>query len=447
MPRYHADLAARAVPRYTSYPTAVDFTAAVGAERQALALLGIARDTPTSLYIHIPYCHRICWYCGCNTGAVGRTSRLDDYLDALIAEIGIVAALFDGTVCSVHFGGGSPNALTPAQLARLADAIRNEFGVSDAAEWAIEIDPRGFGADHAAALAAMRIHRVSIGVQTFSAPIQRAINRVQPFDEVAGVVALLRDAGIRHINLDLMYGLPHESEDDIADTIDAALTLRPSRVAMFGYAHIPAMLPRQRMIDAAMLPDDEARFRQSTLAHRLMVEAGYQAIGFDHFAHPRDGLARAAASGRLRRNFQGFTDDPADAVIGLGASAISHFDGVIVQNEKHVGRYRAAVRSRQLAGVRGVVRDAEDRLRATIIERLLCDGRVDLEAVCARHSMAPSLLIEAFVALAPLEERGIVSWSGSRLTVSDDDRCYRRVVAAAFDTRSRRKVRAASPAV
>ena len=447
MPTYHPDLAAQSVPRYTSYPTALAFTTRVGAERQALALLGIERDTPVSLYLHVPYCHEICWYCGCNTGALGKPARLDDYVDALLSEIGTVAALVDGRITSVHFGGGSPNVLSSLQLRRIADAIRDQFGVDDAAEWAMEIDPRGFDAERAATLADIGVRRVSIGAQTFSPAIQRAIHRVQPLAIVAEAIDLLHAVGIRHVNLDLMYGLPTQTCDDIADSVAEALKLRPSRVAMFGYAHVPSMLPRQRMIDAATLPGTEERFRQSALAARLMTQAGYRPIGFDHFARPCDSLARAADAGRLRRNFQGFTDDQAGAVIGLGASAISQFDNVIVQNEKHVGRYRDMVRRGCLAGVRGVVRDAEDRLRAAIIERVLCDGEIDLQEVCSEHQLAPSLLVDAFVALAPLDDRGITAWAGSRLFVRDADRCYRRLVAAAFDAGRTRSARAASVAV
>ncbi|WP_339346332.1 oxygen-independent coproporphyrinogen III oxidase [uncultured Sphingomonas sp.] len=447
MATYHPDLARQAIPRYTSYPTAVDFTPAVGPERQALALLGVAPDTPVSLYIHVPYCREICWYCGCNTGATGRPARLDAYVDALLAEIGLVAGLLDGRVRSIHFGGGSPNALSPAQLLRLAEAIRDQFGVDTAAEWAMEIDPRGFDTAYADTLAAIGIRRVSIGVQTFAPAIQRAINRVQPYEAIALVAERLHGVGIRHLNFDLMYGLPGQRAEDIAETIAAALTLHPARVAMFGYAHLPAMIPRQRMIDAADLPDPQQRFAHSALTHDLLVGAGYAPIGFDHFARADDPLAIAAVTGRLRRNFQGFTDDEAEAVIGIGASAISQFDGLIVQNEKHVGRYRAAIAGGHLATTRGVVRNAEDRLRGAIIERLLCDGQVDLAALCGAHRLALTSLLDALVALAPLEQRGIARWCGGRLYLDDGDRAYRRVVAAAFDARRRRAAAPASLAV
>lgn len=428
---FHPDLAARPVPRYTSYPTAAEFTPAVGAERQGLALLGVERDDAVSLYVHIPYCREICWYCGCNTGAVGREARLGEYRDALLAEIATVAALMEGRITSVHFGGGSPNVLSDEDLRRIADAICDSFGVASDAEWAMELDPRSFHPAQAETLAAIGITRVSLGAQTFAPQVQRAINRVQPFAQVAAAAGQLRAAGIGQINLDLMYGLPHQSAEYLGDSIAAALTLAPSRVAMFGYAHLPAMLPRQRMIAGDSLPGARERFDQSELAHCLFTQAGYRAIGFDHFAQGEDSLARAAAAGRLRRNFQGFTDDPASIVVGLGASAISQFDGVIVQNEKHVGLYRACALSGALAGVRGVVRTPDDRLRGAIIARILCDGEADL----AKFYPDPIRFAEALACLAPLEERGLVRRQGWRIVMRDEDRAYRRLVASAFDTR------------
>jgi oxygen-independent coproporphyrinogen-3 oxidase len=432
---FHADLAARPVPRYTSYPTAADFTAAVGARQQGLALFAVDPGTAVSLYVHVPYCREICWYCGCNTGAVGREGRLGQYREALRTEIATTAALMRGRVTAVHFGGGSPNVLPAADLLAIGAAIRADFDLAADAEWAMEIDPRGFDAAQADALAAIGIARVSIGAQTFAPHIQRAINRIQPFDRVAAAAQALRDAGIERINLDLMYGLPHQRCTDVSETIAAALTLAPSRVAMFGYAHHPAMLPRQRMIDGAALPDAAERFRQSALADTLFTAAGYRAIGFDHFARPDDSLAVAAAAGRLHRNFQGFTDDPARIVVGLGASAISRFDTLIVQNEKHVGRYRETVTAGALAGVRGVRCDGEDRLRGAIIERILCDGEADIAALCASAGADPHLFAAAMGALSPLAARAIVDRRDWQVSVPAAARPYRRLVAAAFDPR------------
>nr|WP_243395830.1 oxygen-independent coproporphyrinogen III oxidase [Sphingomonas oleivorans] len=427
------DLARRSVPRYTSYPTAAEFDARVGAAEQAAALGLIAPGTPVSLYLHIPYCHQICWYCGCNTGAVGRPERLGAYVAALEREIVAVAGRLAGRVVAIHFGGGSPNSLAPRDFARLMDGLRSHFETDERLEVAVELDPRMLDRAYADALAAAGVTRVSLGAQTFAPHIQARINRVQPYAQVAEAVAGLRSAGIARVNLDLMYGLPGQRAQDIADTIALALDLAPDRIAMFGYAHMPRLLPRQRMIGEGALPDAEARFRQSVLADELLRQAGYAAIGFDHFALPGDSLAIAVAEGRLRRNFQGFTDEPGEAVIGLGASAISQMPGLLVQNEKHVGRYRLRIANGGLAGMRGVVRSAEDRLRGVLIERLLCDGTVDVAAIARTQGQPPQQFADALAALQNHAARGLVAVEGWRVAMLPAGRPYARLVAAAFD--------------
>ncbi|MFN4095605.1 MAG: oxygen-independent coproporphyrinogen III oxidase [Sphingomonas sp.] len=431
--RYLPALAARAVPRYTSYPTAAEFGPAVGAGDQAAALDAITPGAPVSLYLHIPYCEQICWYCGCNTGAVGRPQRLDVYRAAIEAEIATVSARMRGRVTAVHFGGGSPNALSPEAFAEICCTLRQRFDIAPDADWAAEIDPRFFGRAHAYAFARAGIGRISVGAQTFAPLVQAAIGRIQPFAKVASAIAEARSAGIDRINLDLMYGLPGQTLDDIAATVAAARRLAPDRVAMFGYAHLPAMLPRQRQIDASKLPSAEARFWQRALAHDLWVEAGYESIGFDHFARPNDALAIAARAGSLRRNFQGFTDDTATTLVGLGASAISQFDGVIVQNEKHVGRYRMAVLGGALAGVRGVVRDANDAAAGDVIERLLCDGRVDAAVRAARHGITADQLCHDPALLDELEAQGAIARNGWSIAITPLGAPYARLAAAAFD--------------
>ncbi len=431
--RYLPALAARAVPRYTSYPSAAEFGPSVGAGDQAVALDAIAPGTPVSLYLHIPYCEQICWYCGCNTGAVGRPQRLDVYRAAIEAEIATVSARMRGRVTAVHFGGGSPNALSPEAFAEICCTLRQRFDIAPDAQWAAEIDPRFFGRAHAYAFARAGIGRISVGAQTFAPLVQAAIGRIQPFAKVASAIAEARSAGIAQINLDLMYGLPGQTLDDIAATVAAARRLAPDRVAMFGYAHLPAMLPRQRQIDASKLPGAEARFWQRALAHDLWGEAGYGSVGFDHFARPEDTLAIAARAGSLRRNFQGFTDDTATTLVGLGASAISQFDGVIVQNEKHVGRYRTAVLGGELAGVRGVVRDAHDAAAGDVIERLLCDGRVDVALRAARHGMTADQLCHDPALLDELEAQGAIARNGWSIAITLLGAPYARLAAAAFD--------------
>ncbi len=426
MTTFHADLARRSVPRYTSYPTADRFSASVGADDQRAALQGIDPGTPVSFYVHVPYCHEICWYCGCNTGAIGRADRLLDYVGALEAEIDTVAGLLSGQLAAIHFGGGTPNALPAATLAGLIDRLKSRFGRIATVPVSVEIDPRHCDGAYLEALADAGVTRLSFGVQTFAEAVQRRINRVQPHRQVAALVAAARGAGIASINFDLLYGLPGQTLEDIEETIALSIALGPDRIAAFGYAHLPRAIPRQRMIDTESLPDAASRFAQSAAIHERLVAAGYWAIGFDHFARPGDILAIAARHGRLRRNFQGFTDEDCDVVIGLGASAISQFPDRIVQNEKHVGHYRSAVLGGGLAGAKGAVRDEQDRLRAALIERLLCDGSVDLPA---RDRLGGPWAEQ----LAELVDRGLARCDDARLAITPSGRPYARLIAACFD--------------
>ncbi|SNT25532.1 oxygen-independent coproporphyrinogen III oxidase [Sphingopyxis indica] len=422
---YHPDLLARPVPRYTSYPTALEFAEDVGADDYAAALDRVAPATPVSLYVHIPYCEQICWYCGCNTGAAGRRQRLADYLTALRAEIPVVARRLGGRarVRRIAFGGGSPNAIAPVDFVRLLDRLTTIFDVGDA-DISIEIDPRGFTAEWALVLAAAKVTRVSMGVQTFSPQIQAAIGRIQPLAEIEAAVAALRLRGIEAINFDLMYGLPGQTLADLDATLDETIRLAPSRVALFGYAHLPAMIPRQRRIDARCLPGHEQRFRQAAHGHGRLTAAGYTAVGFDHFARPGDPLAIAAREGRVNRNFQGFTEDDAAVLIGFGASAISGFPDLIVQNEKRSGLYRDLVGEGQLAAVRGVRVDPAQQRRGRHIRDILCRGR-------SRFDDAEPADIRA--TFRDFERRGIVEWEGDELVVREAGLPYSRHVAAQFD--------------
>lgn len=430
---YLPDLARHQVPRYTSYPTAAEFTDAVGTREQAAALAGVKTGMPVSLYVHIPYCRALCWYCGCNTGAAGRPERQARYVAALMREAEAVAASMQGQVVSIHFGGGSPNALPPALFEQLVAHLRNCFETVDRPEIAVELDPRFIDRAYADALARAGVTRVSLGVQTFAANVQQRIGRVQPYWQVFEAVRDLREAGIRRIAIDLMYGLPEQTTDDVAETIIEAMCLHPDRIAMFGYAHIPTLLPRQRAIDTGTLPDDAARFAQSELAFEMLTGEGFRPIGFDHFARPEDPLAVAAAEGRLQRNFQGFTDEPGKAVIGLGASAISQFDGLLVQNHKHEAHYRKAVAAGGLAASRGVVRTMDDRLRGDAIARLLCDGMVDLAALAGDYGRIPEAFAAALPRLRELGTLGLVRREGWRIVLTEAGRPYARLAASAFD--------------
>ncbi len=424
---YHPELLATPVPRYTSYPTAAEFHDRISAADMGEALDEVAPGAPVSLYLHIPFCREICWYCGCNTGAANRSARLESYVDTLIAEIAIVAARLNGRgrVARIAFGGGSPNALPPATFARLAEAVVSAFACRDA-ELSVEIDPRGFDSRWAAAIVAAGVARVSLGVQTFAPQVQAAIGRVQPFDGVARTVALLRDAGVTSLNFDLMYGLPGQWLADLDETLAAAIALQPDRLAVFGYAHVPAAIPRQRRIDGSALPGTAARFAQAAHAYAQLTAAGYAAIGFDHFARPHDPLAKAAASGQLRRNFQGFTDDLAQVLIGFGASAISAFPDRLLQNEKNNGRYHMAIAAGRFAVTRGVFRSAGDQMHAAAIAEVLTVGRTDVASLVDRDRIAD--------ALQPFEVAGLVGWTGSVLSLAPAALPYARTIAAAFDT-------------
>ncbi|MBN8843716.1 MAG: oxygen-independent coproporphyrinogen III oxidase [Sphingomonadales bacterium] len=423
---YHPDLLARPVPRYTSYPTAMEFTEAVGPDDYGRALDRVEAATPISLYVHIPFCEQICWYCGCNTGAAGRKQRLADYLAALRAEISLVAKRLGGRgrVQRIAFGGGSPNAIAPVELVRLLDLMLTLFDAHHP-EVSIELDPRGFSAEWALVLAAARVTRVSLGVQTFAPHVQQAIGRIQPLSHIERVVAALRLRDIDAINFDLMYGLPMQSLADLDATLDEAIRLSPSRIALFGYAHLPNMIPRQRQIDATDLPDQRLRFEQAQLGYRRLTDAGYIPIGFDHFARADDALAAAAREGRVNRNFQGFTEDDAPVLIGLGASSISKFPDLLVQNEKRAGHYRDLVGEGRLAAARGVRVDPAQQRRAAHIRDILCAGgmtvdRAEMEAVRT--------------AVARFEHMGVVSWDDRRLSISSDGLPYARHVAAQFDS-------------
>lgn len=437
---YYPELLAANVPRYTSYPTAVEFSDEVGATAFAKAVDDIADDAPISLYLHIPYCREICWYCGCNTGAASKEKRLTGYLAALEAEIIEVAERLNGRgqVRHIAFGGGSPNAIAPVEFVRLMDRVRTMFTCVDP-QISVELDPRIFNIGWAATLARCGVSRVSLGVQSFSESIQRAIGRTQPLHMIENCMWQLCETGIKGINFDLMYGLPGQSRQDLLETLQITTSLAPDRIALFGYAHMPQIFPRQRRIDDSALPDMADRFAMAQLGFSYFTNAGYSAIGFDHFARPDDSLAIAARSGTLRRNFQGFTDDSSDILIAMGASAISHFPGFIIQNEKNVGSYRALVASQSVTAVRGVARNADDRLRGRLIENLLCTGN--------SGAIPASMLDQVARGIEPFIERGLARLEHGQLCMEPNGIAYSRAVASLLDAYRKPAARQFSSAV
>ncbi len=451
--RMRPDLIARyadqRLPRYTSYPTAPHFSPAVGPDTYAGWLAATPAGTPASLYVHVPYCRRMCWYCGCNTSVTLRDEPVADYGDRLKAEIGRVGAHLGKRlpVVHLHFGGGTPTIMAPPLFRAVMALLRETFDFRPEAEVAIEIDPRTLTREMVAVLADCGINRASLGVQSLDPVVQKAINRVQSYRQTADAVDWLRAAGIAGINLDLIYGLPHQTVDSSVETVRECLALQPDRIAVFGYAHVPGFKKHQRRIDAATLPGGEARNAQAEAIAATLTAAGYRQIGIDHFAHPDDSLSVAQAGGRLHRNFQGYTTDPADLLIAFGASAIGHLPQGYVQNDAVVRGYSEAIAAGRLATVKGYALSADDRLRADLIERLMCDFRVDVDAVCRRHGCVPEQLGEALARIDAMAADGIVRHDDGVIEIVPDAQGLARAVAAAFDTYLANSTRTHSPAL
>ena len=421
-------LAERNVPRYTSYPTAPHFSAAVGPHIYADWLGALPRDARLSLYIHVPFCTELCFYCGCNTRAVRKREPVDAYAARLIEEIALLEGAAGRKLTHLHWGGGTPSILGPAWLETIAAQLASIFDLSALQEHAIELDPRRLDRPLVRTLAAIGVNRASLGVQDVSAHVQRTIGRVQPFELTERAADWLREAGIAKLNIDLMYGLPSQSARDVARSAELAASLAPRRLALFGYAHVPWFKTHQKLIDEAALPGPTERLEQAQVAAETLVSLGYQAVGLDHFALPDDELAVAAREHRLRRNFQGYTSDDADALIGLGASAIGRLPQGFVQNAPDLGSYVRAVQAGRFATVKGLALSDDDRLRAGIIERLMCDLGVDLAAVGGAARFAGEL-----EALAPLAAEGLLRIDGARIAMTERGRPYVRIAAAAFD--------------
>lgn len=427
--------ASATVPRYTSYPPVPHFRSGFPATtyREWLSALDPAR--PLSLYIHVPFCRELCWYCGCNMKLAARYEPVAAYVEALTKEIALVAgALPDRlTVSHLHFGGGTPTALEPGDLARVMAAICDRFDVAADAELAIESDPRTLTEAMIDKLGTLGFTRASFGIQEFDPKVQAAINRIQPFEMVARAVEELRGAGIRGINFDLIYGLPHQTAESLTRTIAACLELKPDRMALFGYAHVPWMAKKQRLIDETALPRANERAAQAESAAAAISAAGYRMIGLDHFARPEDSLAEAARNGTLRRNFQGYTDDKADTLLGLGATSIGRTPQGYVQNIAEPRAWARAVEEGLLPVAKGHVLSRDDRLRAHVIERLMCDGAVDT-AVAARLFGAPvDWCADALPELREMAEDGLLVLDKSDVRMTERGRPLVRVAAAAFD--------------
>jgi oxygen-independent coproporphyrinogen-3 oxidase len=427
-------------PRYTSYPTADRFAATFGADdcREMLRRRAAAPGAPAplSIYVHIPFCESLCYYCACNKIITRHHERATEYLDALDIEIGLYAeALGRGQVVSqLHFGGGSPTFLSDAELDRVYASLRRAFALAPDAEASIEVDPRTVTPQRLAHLRSLGFNRVSFGVQDFDAAVQQAVHRVQPYEQVLELVCSAREHGFESINADLIYGLPRQTPESFARTVQQIGELRPDRIALYAYAHLPTRFKPQRRIAAAELPSPAARVAMLGDAMAGFMQRGYVYIGMDHFALPDDALAVAKRQGRLHRNFQGYSTQPACDLVALGVSAIGRIGASYSQNVKALPEYYEALRAGRLPVERGIALSADDLLRRDVIMALMCQGRVDFAAVDAAHGIRMREHFAAeFEQLASLAESGLVQIEPDAIQVTEAGWYLVRAVALVFD--------------
>ena len=430
------------VPRYTSYPTAPHFAGGVGPGTFAAWIESIPAGSEISLYLHVPFCRRLCWFCACRTQGTSSDLPVLAYTKTLIAEIALLKRhLAPGIRLSrLHWGGGTPTLLPPDSIRALADAVYDAVPLAEGAEFSVEIDPNEVDDARLDALAAAGMNRASIGVQDFDPLIQAAIGREQPYETTQDVARMIRDRGIDSLNADILYGLPHQNQARITDSVQKLLSLAPDRVALYGYAHVPWMSRRQQMIPSDAMPTPEERLDLFETARQLFAGAGYDEIGIDHFALPSDGMAKAAKAGTLRRNFQGYTDDTAPVLIGLGASSISRFPQGYAQNASGTADHTRAIRDGGFSTHRGHVFSADDKLRGRIIEALMCDFHVSRAEILRDHAVMPQALQDMFeTAAAAFPD--MVTLDEAGLSVLPVGRPLTRMIARMFDAYDQTKAK------
>jgi oxygen-independent coproporphyrinogen-3 oxidase len=428
-------------PRYTSYPTAMQFQEALAPGAYEFAVsnsLGARGYEPLSAYVHIPFCASLCLYCACNKIITQRVARIDDYVERLLKEIALRGAYFGRArvIDQLHFGGGTPSYLSGDGLEAIVAALDAQFGLTwaDSRDYSIEVDPRGVDRAKLRLMSDLGFNRISFGVQDFDRAVQLSINRVQPFELVEAVYNNARRVGIKSINLDLIYGLPKQTMDTFAGTLQHVIDLRPDRLAVYGYAHMPSMFKAQKLIAASDLPDAAGRLALLQLAIQMLTAAGYVYIGMDHFALPSDGLAIARLEGTLHRSFQGYTTHAQRDLVAFGVSAIGHIGDLYLQNQKTLKEYNALIDRGGLPAQRGVRCSAPDLARGAIIQQIMCRGHVDLQNIEARfHLKFREYFAAEMARLQGMAVDGLVELSESRVTLTPMGRFLMRNVAMVFD--------------
>lgn len=424
------------VPRYTSYPTAPHFHKGVDAGVFSGWLQNLPENDPISLYFHIPFCEKLCWYCGCHTKIINRYDSIKRYVDTLIKEIEMVHGFIgrNQPVSHIHWGGGTPSILTTEDFKEIFSHIHDAFNILPDAESAIEIDPRTLTQEMAQAMAEAGVNRASMGVQDFNPDVQEAINRIQPFDMTKQAMDWLKEAGITNINFDLIYGLPLQTMEKVEYSVQQTLKLSPDRIAVFGYAHVPWMKQHQKLLEKHDMPNGEERNAFFSRITEILTENGYKAIGYDHFAREDDSMAKALDTHTLKRNFQGYTIDPSNALIGFGASSISCLPQGYAQNQTSIRDWRNTIEEGRLTTKCGIEVNNEDAFRRRLIEELMCYYEVDTGKIAAEMDFAPETLSVAMEKLELLEQDNLIEMSDGIIRVTESGWPLIRVVAACFDT-------------
>jgi oxygen-independent coproporphyrinogen-3 oxidase len=428
-------------PRYTSYPTAVQFKEGFDAEayrRHTDASNNELIPKPLSLYVHLPFCKSLCYYCGCMKKVTRHTHQADQYLELLNREVEMQGQLFDHDrqVIQLHFGGGTPTFHTDDQLKTLMDVLGTHFSLSreDSREFSIEVDPRTVGTERLAVLADMGFNRISLGIQDIHPDVQKAVNRIQDTQSTLDMIEGSRKLGFNSVSVDLIYGLPLQTVESFTDTIDTVVAAKPNRLAVYNYAHLPHLFRAQRMIDAKDIPSPETKLKLMELTISKLIDSGYVYIGMDHFALPDDELTIAQREGGLQRNFQGYSTRRECDLVGLGVSSIGKVSDCYAQNIKDIQTWQAAVESGELPIWRGVRLNTEDRLRRRVIESIMCHGELDFETIEAMFAIdfhehfAPELRN-----LEPMEEDGLLKMGGDSFSVTPSGRLLLRNIAMVFD--------------
>ena len=422
------------VPRYTSYPPATQFKPTVTGEVVTDWIRAIPSGAHISVYVHVPFCRRLCWFCACRTQGTSTAEPVAAYVETVKAEIATVKQLLAPGVQieHLHFGGGTPTLMEPWMITDLTEAIFDMAPLAEGAQFSVEIDPTEIDGPRLDALRAAGLNRASIGVQDFDPMIQEVIGRPQSYEVTRLAVDMLRERGITSLNIDLLYGLPHQTEARITDSVEKVISLNPDRIALFGYAHVPWMSKRQQLIPTEALPTPESRLDLFNLATRLFNDAGFETIGIDHFAKPGDGLALAHHAGTMHRNFQGYTEDKSEVLLPLGASSIGRFPQGFAQNEPATSKYQQRALAGEVPTAKGHAFRGDDHVRGRIIELLLCDFAADFNQVAREQGVSLESLTAMYDGLEDTLP-GVTSLTDGVVTIHEDFHSLARIVARWFD--------------